>query len=185
MLARWRVFHLSLRGDTKRRNIMDDRQIAEQLAALQERVRVLEDQVAIHRLINSWGPAVDTGNSEAAAALFSHDAILESDLSYLTGPAAIAAMVLGDGHQSLIRGGSAHIPAFPVVDVHGDTASATGYTRVYRHTDEGYDVWRVSANHWEFRREPDGWRVTRRTNHVINGGPEASRILAGLFDEQT
>jgi ketosteroid isomerase-like protein len=165
-------------------NIVDEKQIAEQLAALQERVRVLEDQVAIHRLINSWGPAVDTGNSEAAAALFSDDAILQSDLSYLTGPAAIAAMVLGDGHQSLIRGGSAHIPAFPIINLQGDTASATGYTRVYRHTDEGYDVWRVSANHWEFRREPDGWRVTRRTNHVINGGPEAPKILSGLFDEQ-
>jgi ketosteroid isomerase-like protein len=156
----------------------------DRVAALEERVKLLEDQLAIHRLINSWGPAVDTGNADAAAALFSDDAILESDLSYLIGPAAIAAMVLGEGHQSLIRGGSAHIPAFPIVDVDGDRATATGYTRVYRHTDDGYEVWRLSANHWEFRRLPEGWRVTRRTNHVIDGGPQATEILRTLYDER-
>jgi ketosteroid isomerase-like protein len=164
---------------------MDETRENDRLAALEERVRVLEDQLAIHRLINSWGPAVDTGHSEAAASLFSDDAILESDLSYLIGPAAIAAMVLGEGHQSLIRNGSAHIPAFPIVNVQGDEATAVGYTRVYRHTDEGYDVWRLSANRWQFRRGSDGWRVTRRTNHVIDGGPEAPQILRSLFDNAT
>jgi uncharacterized protein (TIGR02246 family) len=161
---------------------VDDTLVQDRLVALERRVRLLEDEVAIHRLINSWGPAVDTGNAEAAATLFADDGILESDLSYLIGPAAIAAMVRGEGHQSLIKGGSAHIPAFPVIQIDGDRATATGYTRVYRHTDEGYEVWRLSANRWEFRRTDDGWRVTRRTNHVIDGGPEAPAILKQLFD---
>ena len=163
---------------------MDDSQEHDRVAALEERIRLLEDQMAIHRLINSWGPAVDTGNAEAAASLFSDDAILESDMSYLIGPTAIAVMVNADGHQSLIRGGTAHIPAFPVVNVEGDVATATGYTRVYRHTSDGYEVWRLSANHWEFRRLPEGWRVTRRTNHVIDGGPEAPKLLGSLFDQR-
>ena len=162
---------------------MDDTPVQDRLEALERRVGLLEDEVVIHRLINSWGPAVDTGNADAAAALFADDGILESDLSYLIGPPAIAAMVLGEGHQSLIRGGSAHIPAFPIVQIEGDRASATGYTRVYRHTDDGYEVWRLSANHWEFRRTDNGWRVTRRTNHVIDGGPEAPAILTQLFDQ--
>ena len=162
---------------------MDDTPVQDRLEALERRVGLLEDEVVIHRLINSWGPAVDTGNADAAAALFADDGILESDLSYLIGPPAIAAMVLGEGHQSLIRGGSAHIPAFPIVQIEGDRASATGYTRVYRHADDGYEVWRLSANHWEFRRTDNGWRVTRRTNHVIDGGPEAPAILTQLFDQ--
>jgi ketosteroid isomerase-like protein len=161
---------------------VDDTLVQDRLVALERRIGFLEDEVAIHRLINSWGPAVDTGNAEAAASLFADDGILESDLSYLIGPAAVAAMVNGEGHQSLIRGGSAHIPAFPVLHIDGDRATATGYTRVYRHTDEGYEVWRLSANRWEFRRTDDGWRVTRRTNHVIDGGPEAPTILKQLFD---
>ena len=126
---------------------MEDAELEARLAILEEQVRRLEDQVAIHRLINSWGPAVDTGQAEAAAALFSEDAVLQSDMSYLTGPAAIEDMVRSDGQQALIDQGSAHIPAFPVVDIDGDAARAIGYSRVYLHTDDGYEVWRVSANY--------------------------------------
>ena len=164
---------------------MDDSQLSDRFAGLEARVKHLEDQLAIQRLINSWGPAVDTGNGEAAAALFADDAILESDLSYLLGPAAITAMVYGEGHQALVRDGSAHIPAFPIVELDGDAARAVAYTRVYRHTGEGYEVWRVSANYWEFRRDTDGWRVTRRTNHVIDGGPEAKELLARAVAQQS
>lgn len=164
---------------------MEETELSDRVAALEQRVRFLEDQVAIHRLINTWGPAVDTGNAESAAGLFSEDAVLESDLSSLTGPAAISAMVLSEGQQSLIRGGSAHIPAFPIVDVDGDEATAIGYSRVYRHTDDGYEVWRVSANYWEFQRTGEGWRVSRRTNHVIDGGPEAQQLLGRVFQHHT
>ena len=163
---------------------MEDAELRARLAILEEQVRRLEDQVAIHRLINSWGPAVDTGQAEAAAALFSEDAVLQSDMSYLTGPAAIEDMVRSDGQQALIDQGSAHIPAFPVVDIEGDAARAIGYSRVYLHTDEGYEVWRVSANYWEFTRTHDGWRVSRRTNHVIDGGPQAQQLLGRWFAEQ-
>ncbi len=163
---------------------MEDAELEARLAILEEQVRRLEDQVAIHRLINSWGPAVDTGQAEAAAALFSEDAVLQSDMSYLTGPAAIEDMVRSDGQQALIDQGSAHIPAFPVVDIDGDAARAIGYSRVYLHTDDGYEVWRVSANYWEFTRTDDGWRVRRRTNHVIDGGPQAQQLLGRWFAER-
>jgi ketosteroid isomerase-like protein len=149
---------------------------------MEERLERVEDHLTIQRLINSWGPAVDTGNSEAAAALFAEDGVLESDLSYLIGPAAVAAMVLGEGHQALIRDGSAHVPATPVIRIEGDTATATGYTRVYRHTPDGYEVWRVSANRWEFRRTAQGWRVTRRTTQVVDGGPKAAEILTKAIE---
>jgi ketosteroid isomerase-like protein len=151
----------------------------DRLAALEERLRSVEDQLAILKLINSWGPAVDTGDSAGAASLWTEDGILESDLSYLVGPPAVAAMVEGEGQQALIRQGSAHVPAFPVIAVDGDEATATGYTCVYRHTTQGYEVWRVSANHWVLRRGPEGWRVARRTTQVIDGGPKAQKLLRG------
>ncbi len=149
----------------------------DRLVALEARIRLLEDQFAIHRLVNSWGPAVDTGDSRAAAALFADDGVLESDLSRLVGPDAVAAMVESDGQQSLIRDGCAHVQAFPLVAIDGDSATATGYSRVYRYRDGALEIWRVSANRWELRRTPDGWRVTRRVNHVIDGGPEARDLL--------
>jgi len=161
---------------------VDDAPVDERVAALEERVRLLEDKLAIQQLITAWGPAVDTGNSEAAASLFTEDCVLESDLSYLVTPAAVAAMVLGEGHQALIHDGSAHIPATAIVHVDGDDATATGYTRVYRHTADGYEVWRVSANHWDLRRTPDGWRVVRRIAQVIDGGPKAQELLGRAVD---
>jgi ketosteroid isomerase-like protein len=164
---------------------VEDAGLRDVVNALEARIARLEDQLAIHRLINSWGPAVDTGQAEAAAALFSDDAVLKSDMSHLIGPAAIEEMVRSDGQQALIRQGSAHIPAFPLVEIDGDSARALGYSRVYLHTESGYEVWRVSANYWEFRRTANGWRVSSRVNHVIDGGPEAQELLAGWFKQQT
>lgn len=156
---------------------MDGAGTDDRLLALEARIRLLEDRFAIHRLVNRWGPAVDTGDSSAAAALFADDGVLESDLSRLVGPDAVAAMVESDGQQSLIRDGCAHVQAFPLVTIDGDSATATGYSRVYRYRDGAHGIWRVSANRWEFRRTPHGWRITRRVNHVIDGGPEARDLL--------
>jgi ketosteroid isomerase-like protein len=160
---------------------VDDSHAQDRIAALEARVQLLEDRLDIQRLISSWGPAVDTGDSDAAASLFTEDCVLESDLSYLVSPAAIKAMVLGEGHQALIHDGSAHVPTTAIVEIDGDRATATGYTRVYRHTPEGYEVWRVSANTWEFRRTGEGWRVVRRTAQVIDDSGKANALLGQVF----
>lgn len=164
---------------------MDTNAWEDRLKALEERVLLLEDQLAIHRLINTWGPAVDGDNPEAAAAIWAEDGVLISELqdTRLEGPAAVASMVRDDGHQQVIRAGSAHVQSFPLVEVCGDTAKAIGFSRVYLHSEcGGHEVWRVSANRWDFRRTPQGWRVTRRINRAIDGGPEARDILNQAFE---
>jgi len=157
----------------------------DRLRALEERVAHLEDQLALYRLVSTYGPAVDTGSSRAAGALWDDEGVYEFDTSRLDGPDGIAAMVEGRGHQGLIRNGCAHVMAMPVVTVDGDTARATGYSRVYRHVGDGYEVWRVSANHWEFRRTPAGWKVTRRVNRTLDGSEEARQILRHGVDGGT
>jgi hypothetical protein len=114
--------------------------------------------------------------------LWDEEGVYEFDTSRLDGPAGVAAMVESDGHQSLIRQGCAHVLAMPVLRVDGDRATATGYSRVYLHTEEGYRVWRVSANHWELRRTPEGWRATRRRNRTLDGSAEARDILVRAVD---
>ena len=156
----------------------------DRLRALEERVALLEDQLALYRLVSTYGPAVDTGSSQAAGALWHDDGVYEFDTTRLDGPDGIAAMVEGKGHQGLIQNGCAHVMAMPVVAVDGDTARATGYSRVYRHVGDGYEVWRVSANHWEFRRTPEGWKVTRRVNRTLDGGEEARQLLRRGLDGQ-
>jgi hypothetical protein len=156
----------------------------ERLASLERRVRVLEDHVAILRLINSWGPAVDTGSSREAGALWDDDGVLESDLSRLEGPAGVTAMVDSDGQRALIAQGCAHVQTAPVVNVEGDRATVIAYSQVYLHGDESHAVWRVSANKWECARGPEGWRITRRVNRVIDGGGDSHAILIRALGPQ-
>jgi SnoaL-like domain len=157
--------------------VSDGAEDDDRLAVLERRLQRLEDEVAVLRLVNSWGPAVDTGSSEAAAALWHEDGVLESDLSHLQGPGAVFAMVESDGQQALITQGCAHVQSAPIVRIDGDEAQAVTYSQVYLHSDDGHTVWRVSANLWEFARTPVGWRVTRRANRVIDGSTEAHEIL--------
>jgi hypothetical protein len=161
---------------------MEEDGLLERVAALESRVQVLEDQTAILRLINSWGPAVDTGASEAAGALWDTDGVLESDLSRLEGPAGVTAMVESEGQQALIRQGCAHVQTAPVVRVDGDVGTAISYSQVYLHTEHGHEVWRVSANEWECRRTPAGWRLTRRFNRVIDGTGASHSVLQRALD---
>ena len=152
------------------------------LAALERRVHQLEDHLAVLRLINSWGPAVDTGSSQQAGALWDESGVLESDLSRLEGPGDVVAMVESDGQQALIRKGCAHVQSAPVVTVDGDRAVAIAYSQVFVHSEEGHEVWRVSANRWECHRTSDGWRLIRRVNRVIDGAPAARSVLVQAFD---
>ena len=45
--------------------------------ALLERVRILEDQLALAQVVASYGPAVDSGSSDRAASLWSDDGIFD------------------------------------------------------------------------------------------------------------
>lgn len=163
---------------------MESTQSSELVAALAERVQLLEDQADIYRLVFGWGAAADTGDSQAAAGLWTDDGVLEVEGSPLEGRSAIFDMIGSEGQQSLVRQGCAHVQGFPVVDIDGDKATATNYSRVFLHSEEGYGVWRVTANNWEFRRTADGWRVTRRAAHVIDGGPAARRLLSRTFYDE-
>jgi hypothetical protein len=145
---------------------------------LEERLRRVEDELAILRLISSYGPAVDSGSSEAAAAIWTHDGVYDSDAATWSGRPAIAGMVDGSAHQALIHEGCAHVLAPPHVELDGDAAVATGYSRVYRPAEDGYAVWRLAANRWELARTPEGWRAVRRVNRLIDGSAEPRQLLA-------
>ena len=156
---------------------MDGSAQEDKVAALEQRVRALEDQLAVCRLISTWGPAADTGNGQAASSIWTDDAVLQTESGQLEGASAIGAMIEGDGQAQLVERGCAHVHSFPLVQVDGDRASAVNYGRVYLHADDGYELWRVSVNSWEFRRTGERWRVSRRQVHVIDGGPEAHELL--------
>ncbi len=96
--------------------------------ALLERVRILEDQLALAQVVASYGPAVDSGSSERAASLWSRGGVFDVP-PYATwaGRDEIAGMVDGAGHQGLITNGCGHVLTAPRLVVDGDDARGWNY----------------------------------------------------------
>jgi uncharacterized protein (TIGR02246 family) len=136
------------------------------LDELAARVRTLEDELAIHRLIVRYGLAVDVGDGEAAAATFAEDGVYDVDVGVMRGRAAIAAMVRSERHQSMV-GSCAHQIGPAVVTVDGNQAVAVGYSRVYLATRAGLHVYRVSMNRWRLERRGGSWTVVGRTTRLL------------------
>jgi hypothetical protein len=147
----------------------------ERLGSLERRIRTLEDEREILRLIVGYGLAVDVGNGDAAAQTFTEDGVYDVDVGTMTGRDAVRAMVHGERHQSMV-GRCAHQIGPATVTIDGDQATAVGYSRVYLAGPAGIHVYRVSANRWQLRRLGDGWRIVRRTTRVL-GHAEALAVL--------
>ncbi|TDC97265.1 nuclear transport factor 2 family protein [Actinomadura sp. 7K507] len=155
------------------------------LDALEARLRALEDERDITRLILSYGPLVDSGCAGDVAALWTEDGVYDVDEILMTGQAEIEAMVRSAPHQRWIAGGCAHVVGPPHVTVDGDEATAVGYTLMIVNTPDGFALRRATANHWRLRRTPAGWRAVNRTNCVLDGREESPDLLASHFPTAT
>ncbi len=149
------------------------------VAKLEARIRAVEDHQALSQLVASYGPAVDSGSADAAAALWTDNGVFDVVPYFeLVGHEGIAGMVNGAGHQSLIRHGCGHVLSAPKIVVDGDRASGWNYACNIRWDQDADRFWiaRLSANKWEFERGDEGWLVVRRTNVNLDG-TERSRNL--------
>lgn len=148
------------------------------LAALEQRLQAAEDKLAIYELIASYGPAVDCGLAQSAAALWTEagEYVVEGIGSW-QGPEELAAMVSGEMHQELIQTGAAHVLSLPQVSIDGDRAIAINYSRLYVRDGDGFRALRVSANRWECERSESGWRVTSRRNRLLDGAEAGRQLL--------
>jgi len=162
--------------------------------ALEDRLRAVEDTLAIYHLIASHPPAADTGTDRYYRDAFTSDG--EIDLGGgkgATGNEAIAGIVKTQDHAAAIAAGLCHFAGLPRVDLDGDTAVATSYLQIItdRHgaprelsghgTSTGFRIHRVGANRWELKREKEGWKVTRRTLRPLDGGDDAKALLRRAF----
>jgi uncharacterized protein (TIGR02246 family) len=146
---------------------------------LARRVQALEDELAIHRLIVRYGLAVDVGDAEAAGGVFTKDGTYDVDVGVMEGRDAVAGMVRGARHQSMV-GDCAHQIGPAIVEVAGERAVATGYSRVYLSTRAGTHVYRVSFNRWELVKGGGQWRIARRTTRLLGHAEALALFRTGL-----
>ena len=114
----------------------------QRIAALEQRLRKVEDALAIGRLMASYGPLVDAGDADAVARLWVEDGEYDVEGWHMRSQADVAEMVRSPAHQGLIRGGCAHFLGPVHVDVAGDEAVAVCESILVRHNEDGsgYDV---------------------------------------------
>jgi hypothetical protein len=156
---------------------------------LHERIRRLEDESEIRRLLMSYGPAADAGLASFAASRWLEDGIYDwdADGEPHAGSAAVDEMLQGEGHQGLIAHGVAHFAGPLLLDVEGDRAIALNYSLIMRKDDERFYLWRVSAVRWDVERAGRSWRVRRRTNRLLDASGAGRQLfgatLRDLFGE--
>jgi hypothetical protein len=161
-------------------------QVVDELQARLERV---EDELAIRRVILSYGPAADAGRAALAASLWIDDGVYDWDGNGEPheGSPAVERMLQGEAHQRLIAAGAAHFAGPPLIDVDGDRATALNYSLVMRREERRFVLWRVSAVRWDLERTGSGWRVRRRTNRLLDDSGDGRALfgdtLEALFGE--
>lgn len=151
----------------------------QRLADLERRLQRIEDERAIERLIASYGPLVDTGDAESAAALWADDGVYDVEDWLMRGRDDIAAMVRSSGHQDLINRGCVHFLGPAVVTVHGDDAVAVCASTLLVKREPGYQVARGGANYFRLRRDAETgqWQIVTRITRLLDGSAESRALL--------
>lgn len=152
------------------------------VAELRARVQRLEDEREVTRVALRYGFAVDLGDADATAALYTADT--EIDLgagSRFRGSAGARSLVTDARHQAIV-GRCAHTLGPLCVEIDGDRGTAIGYVRVYVADPPGGDakLWRMSFTRLELVRESSGWRIARRTSRALGTERAPELLRAGL-----
>jgi hypothetical protein len=164
---------------------------ADAAQTMEERIRTIEDRLAIYNLIASHPPSADTGAQSYIESIFTDDAVLDlGGGKAATGNGPISDIVKRPAHQDAIAAGLAHFTGLPHVTVDGDRAIVTSYLQILtphptaepmevpgHGASRGYRIHRVGANRWELTRTPQGWKIQRRTFRSLDGSADALSIL--------
>jgi hypothetical protein len=143
------------------------------------RITALEDRFEIADRMARYGNAADSGSADDAANLWTEDGVYDAGMMSMTSSSEVAEMLLKDHHQGFMANGVAHLTSPPIVVVDGDEAVSTCYSIVILRDQptDGFRVWRVSANRWDWVRTSSGWRIASRVNRSLDGTEEARALL--------
>jgi hypothetical protein len=138
---------------------------------LEARVKVLEDERELRRLLTRYAFNADLGRSREYANLYLEDGAIDVNVRYEGREQILWKFITGPGHKSL-EGHCQHWTQGPLYFyIHGDEAEAEGYSLVLlRHGESlpaNISIFTASFSHWRFRRVDGEWRIVERIVRAI------------------
>lgn len=145
---------------------------------LEVRLRRLEDEREIARVLALYGRYADAGDHDAFVELFTEDAVIElaggtpsgahGDNPTWVGRDRIREYIDDPSMHMKIEGRCMHLPVLNLtVDVDGDAARADSCSLVLLCDDAGTSIYGAGFTRWELVRTPVGWRISRRLRIAI------------------
>jgi uncharacterized protein (TIGR02246 family) len=133
---------------------------------LEERLRRLEDIVAIQQLFIDYGLALDAGDLDAYTQLFATQGTIDlGPIGRATGRTEIKAL-MAQTLEGLV-GSSFHIVSSPQINLLGDRAiSQVMWTVIHRDKNGQPQVTMIGKHHDELIRENGEWKIQTRKGTV-------------------
>ena len=157
--------------------------------SIEDRITKVEAELAIRNVIARYGMAADCGDVKIALDCHMQDAIYvvsnpragrdgdAGDLE-LKGHQAIADMLKSKMHQSLLPE-CAHTVGPLVVEVDGQMAHVTGYSRVYH----DQKLMRLAVNVWNMRKDGGDWKIAKRESRLVGDNKAQALLKKALHNE--
>jgi uncharacterized protein (TIGR02246 family) len=152
------------------------------VAALERRLRTVEDQLAIQRVLIEYSARQDAKDYAGYAALFARDGEWVNGKNVYKGREAILKMLVdlyGTPPPGYVNAESFHISSNAQVDVQGDRATARSRHLLVMRGPKGEPTPMLAGRYEdEFIREDGQWKILRRVDTpVMPTGEEWSKFM--------
>lgn len=138
---------------------------------LEQRVRRVEDELAIRRVLVDYASTQDARNYTAYAALFAKDGEWVNGRTVHKGREAIYKMLVdlyGMPPAGFVNGDSFHLTFNPEIDLKGDRATVRSRHVLFLRGPKGEPVPSLAGRYEdEFIREDGAWKILRRVDFPV------------------
>jgi ketosteroid isomerase-like protein len=143
------------------------------------RIRALEDQLAIQRIIVEYAARIDAQDFDGYADLFAREGEWRNGATVRKGREEIKALLVGlfgTPPPGFVNMESYHLVSNPQIDVQGDRATARSRHLLIMRGEDGSPVPELTGLYEdEFIREDGQWKILRRVDNPIMPTPDEWR----------
>jgi ketosteroid isomerase-like protein len=158
----------------------NDEQLAKELDVLKKKVQILEDKEAIRDMLVRYAFNADLNRTENYLKLWTEDGVFATDvegkLVVSKGKDEIRRILLNPIHQA-ITNRCQHLQLDYIIQVEGDTATATGYQLLTQRWEGGFGIFRCAFRAFSFRRLDGRWLI-KETKSIGIGKPECQQLIS-------